>query len=53
MCLFVLFWFFKSGFLCKTVLAVLGTHFVGQDGLKLRYLPASFFRALELKAPLS
>jgi hypothetical protein len=43
------FWFFETGFLC-VALAVLGTHFVDQDGLKLRNLPTSLSQVLGLKA---
>jgi hypothetical protein len=46
---FLFFWFFETGFLC-IALAVLGTHFVDQAGLKFRNPPASASRVLGLKA---
>jgi hypothetical protein len=47
-CLFVLVWFFETGFLCSP--GCPGTHFVDQAGLELRNQPASASQVLGLKA---
>jgi hypothetical protein len=45
---FVLFWFFETGFLCSP--GCPGTHSVDQAGLELRNPPASASQVLGLKA---
>jgi hypothetical protein len=48
LCIFILFYFFETGFFCSP--GCPGTHFVDQAGLELKNPPASVSRVLGLKA---